>query len=266
MLQLYSPDNAQEFGSMNRLPGKVAFISGAGGGMGRNAAFLFASEGAAVIIGELREEAGRQTESEIVAAGGAGYFVQTDVSDPESVSRAVEAGVNRFGKLDVLYNNAGGSTTEDRCVTEAPVEEFWRAIKLDLFGTWNCCKYAIPHLVRNRGGSVINVASMVALMGWPGKDAYTCAKGGIVALTRSMAVEYGRDNIRVNALAPGVVGTERTRKRLVEGSMQQRMLERQVLGLVQPSDVAQSALFLASDESRSITGHILTVDGGVTVS
>lgn len=251
---------------MGRLNGKVAFISGAGSGIGRSAALLFAQEGAKVIVAEVSVSNGSRTAADIQSAGGDAFFVQTDVTEADSVSAAIEAGVDRYGGLNVLYNNAGGSSLADAAVIEAPFEEFWRAIKVDLFGTFACCKYGTPHLITAGGGSVINVASMVALVGWPGKDAYTCAKGGIAALTRSMAVEYGASGVRVNALAPGVVRTERTQSRVDRGMVRQATLDRHLLGLVNPGDVAHAALFLASDESKLITGQILSVDSGVTIS
>lgn len=249
-----------------RLSGKVCFITGAGSGIGKSAAVLFAREGAKVIVAELSEEHGARTVDEICAAGGQAIFIRTDVTDAESVEAALKSGAGRYGGLHILYNNAGGSSLKDAAVADVPLEEFWRAVKLDLFGTFACCKYGVPHLITSGGGAVINVSSMVALMGWPGKDAYTCAKGGIAALTRSMAVEYGSKNIRVNALAPGVVKTERTQRRVDSGLVKQTILERHVLGLVHPLDVAQAALFLASDESRAITGQILSVDSGVSIS
>ena len=249
-----------------RLTGKVAFITGAGSGIGRSAAILFAKEGARVIVAELLVDKGRETVEEIATGGGDAMFVRTDVTDAESIEAALRSGVARYDRLDILYNNAGGSSLRDAAVADTPLDEFWRAIKLDLFGTFACCKFGIPHLIKTGGGTVINVTSMVALMGWPGKDAYTCAKGGIAALTRSMAVEYGANNIRVNALAPGVVRTERTQRRVDDGLVKQVILDRHLLGLVDPKQVAEAALFLASDESRAITGQVLSVDSGVTIS
>jgi NAD(P)-dependent dehydrogenase (short-subunit alcohol dehydrogenase family) len=174
--------------------------------------------------------------------------------------------VARYGKLNVLYNNAGGSSSNDGPVAEAPIEEFWRAIKLDLFGTWLGCEFGIPHLINSGGGSIINAASMVGLMGWPGKDAYTPAKGGIAALTRSVAVQYASKQVRVNAVAPGVVRTERTSKRLNSGLVPRTIVDRHLLGVVEPIEIAYAALYFASDESRPVTGQILSVNSGVTIA
>ena len=148
----------------DRLAGKVAFITGAGTGIGRSASELFASEGARVVVAEIDTASGAETEERIRSAGGEALWVETDVTDAESVRAAFDRAVDRFGRLDVVYNNAGGSTTIDGPVTEAPEEEFWRVIRLDLFGTFLGCKYGIPRLIESGGGSVINTSSNVALM------------------------------------------------------------------------------------------------------
>jgi NAD(P)-dependent dehydrogenase (short-subunit alcohol dehydrogenase family) len=163
----------------------------------------------------------------------------------------------------VLHNNAGGSTSEDANAVEAPLEEFWRAIRLDLFGTFLGCRFGIPEIVRSGGGSVINMASVVALMGFPGRDCYTAAKGGVAALTRSLAVEFGPKGVRVNAIAPTVTLTERVRALLAGNPAMRALSETHLLGLGQPADMAQAALYLASDESRIVTGVVLPVDSGL---
>ena len=251
---------------MGRLAGKVAFITGAGSGIGRRAAELFAREGARVAIAERDRTAGQETERLIAAAAGSALFVETDVTDEASVGAAIRATVERFGALHVLYNNAGGSTLADGPVTECPTDEFWRAIKLDLFGTWLVCRHGIPELVKAGGGSVINASSVVAHMGWPGKDAYTAAKGGVAALTRSMAVEFAQQKVRVNAISPCVTRTPRVVEQLGALETTQKLAEQHLVGLAEPEDVAMAALFLASDESARTTGHILQVDSGLTIS
>jgi NAD(P)-dependent dehydrogenase (short-subunit alcohol dehydrogenase family) len=247
---------------MNRLWGKVAFLSGATTGIGQRTAELFAAEGACVAVAGRRATEGEAVAAGIRAAGGQAVFLQTDVTDPAQVQHSIDAAVAAFGRLDILFNNAGGSTSRDGRVTEAPDDEFWRAIKLDLFGTWNCCRYGIPQLVKAGGGSVINMASMVAVSPSIGRDAYTAAKGGVVAVTHSMAREYAANKIRVNALAPGAVGTERILKLLETVPGAKGIVERQSLGLIGVDEIAWAAVFLASDESRTLTGQIIAIHGG----
>ncbi|KDC34111.1 KR domain protein [Bordetella bronchiseptica GA96-01] len=253
---------------MNRLEGKVVFITGGGAGIGRASALLFAREGARVVVAERDADAGRQTVELIAGQGGPrALFVPTDVTEADSVEQAVARTVAEYGRFDVLYNNAGGSTVRDSRVTDTPVEEFWAKMKLDLFGTWLGCRYGIQAMIdAGHGGAVINSTSIFALIGTHGKDAYTAAKGAVSALTRSMAVEYARHRIRVNAVAPGATATERVLKLLQEDGVTSKSLDGQLFGLVQPEDIAHAALYLASDESKSTTGHILAVDGGLTIS
>jgi len=253
---------------MHRLEGKVVFITGGGAGIGRASALLFAREGARVVVAERDERAGRETVELIAGQGGPrALFVPTDVTEADSVEQAVARTLADYGRFDVLYNNAGGSTVRDSRVTDAPVEEFWAKMKLDLFGTWLGCRYGIQAMIdAGNGGSVINSTSIFALIGTHGKDAYTAAKGAVSALTRSMAVEYAQYRIRVNAVAPGATATERVLKLLQEDGVTSRSLDGQLFGLVQPEDIAHAALYLASDESKSTTGHILAVDGGLTIS
>jgi NAD(P)-dependent dehydrogenase (short-subunit alcohol dehydrogenase family) len=168
--------------------------------------------------------------------------------------------------LHILHNNAGGSTPQDDTVVDAPIEEFWRVIRLDLFGTFLGCRYGIPEIIKAGGGSVINMSSNLALMGITGRDCYTAAKGGIAALTRSLAIEFAPQRVRVNALAPSATMTERVKKLMEGNPAVDRLAKSHLLGLIEPQDIAQAALYLASDESRMVTGQILAVDSGVTIS
>lgn len=252
-----------------RLLGKVAFITGGGGGIGRATAERFAEEGAKVVVADIDREAGEAAAESARAGaanvGGDAHFVHCDVSDMASVEAAVAEAIARFGSLNVLHNNAGGSTTEDGPVTEAPVEEFWRAITLDLFGTFLCSKVAIPRIIEAGGGSVINMASNVALMALPGRDCYTAAKGGIASMTRSMAVEYAPYKIRVNAIAPSVTLSDRVKRLLEQVPEIEKISQSHLLGLGLPIHIAEMAVYLAAEESAITTGQILSVDSGVTV-
>jgi NAD(P)-dependent dehydrogenase (short-subunit alcohol dehydrogenase family) len=249
---------------MGRLSGKAVLITGAGKGIGREAALLFAREGASVAIVDIDAEAGDGTRAAIESQGGNALFVRTDITKPEDVERTVGTVVAKFGKIDVLYNNAGGSSPKDGTVVDAAIEEFSRVINVDLFGTWLCCRFAIPEIKKAGGGCVINMVSNVALMGIARMSAYSAAKGGIASLTRAMAVDFA-PSIRVNAIAPSVTLTDRLRKRLENDPSVQKMAATHLVGLAEPVDIAQAALYLASNESRMVTGQILRVDSGITI-
>lgn len=253
---------------MARLAEKVAFITGGGGGIGRATAERFAAEGARVVVADIDDalgEAAAAAANERAKDGGGATFIRCDVTERESVTAAIAATVARHGRLDVLHNNAGGATPADGPVTEAPEAEFWRAIKLDLFGTFLCSKVAIPHIAQAGGGSVINMSSIVALMAMPGRDCYTAAKGGISALTRSMAVEYAPARIRVNAVAPGVTLSARVMRQLADNPVTEEIAATHLLGLIEPVHIADMVVYLASEESARTTGQIFPVDSGVTI-
>ena len=248
---------------MGRLAGKVAFITGAGTGSGRATAILFAREGARVAIADIDAAAGEETAH---LAGNDAIAFRTDVTDEASVQEAVRTAVQQFGALHILHNNAGGSTPRDNTVVAAPIEEFWRVIRLDLFGTFLGCRIAIPQIIRSGGGSVINMSSNLALMGIAGRDCYTAAKGGVAAITRSMAVEFASQRVRVNAIAPSATMTDRVRRLMAGNAALDKLANAHLLGLIEPPDIANMALFLASDESRMVTGQVYPVDSGVTIS
>lgn len=250
---------------MPRLAGKVALITGAGTGIGRATAKLFAQEGAKIVIAELNAQAGEQTAQMITQEGGEAIALPTDVTDPDSVQAAIDRAVQHYGALHILHNNAGGSTARDSDVTNAPLDEFWRVIKLDLFGTFLGCRFGIPAIIRSGGGSVINMSSNVALMGVPGRDCYTAAKGGVAAMTRSMAVEFA-PKVRINAIAPSATMTDRVRALVAGNAALDKLANSHLVGLIEPEDIASMALFLASDESSKVTGHVYPVDSGAIIS
>lgn len=250
-----------------RLQGKIALITGAGSGIGKACARLFAREGACVAIAEIDEATGTAVCQGVEQEGGRAIFLRTDVSRPESVEDAVNRTVAAFGGLDILYNNVGGSTMQDGSVLTAPFEEFRRKVDIDLFGTWLGCRYAVPEMIKRGGGSIINASSINALRGRPGRAAYTAAKGAVTALTRSMAMDFAPHQIRVNAVAPGSTLTERILERRPDGKASSpEMAQRHVLGLLDPIDVAYAVLYFASDESRKTTGQVLAVDSGFTMT
>ena len=254
-----------------RLDGKVAFITGAGSGIAKAAAQLFAREGARVAIAEIDEERGRATEALVRETGGDALFVRTDVRDEANVRHAVGLAVERWGRLDVLYNCAGGSTAEDDLVTEVDLSVWQHTMTLDVLGAMLCCRHAIPRIVEAGGGAVVNMSSGAALRGSSPAHVYTAAKGAIVSLTRALAGAYARQNVRVNAICAGRILTERIRSRYGTPETAGPVEDRQdAAGRVKeypfwvgaPEDIANVALFLASDESRMITGASIPADGG----
>ncbi|MBO9353947.1 SDR family oxidoreductase [Bordetella petrii] len=248
---------------MNRLNGKVAFVTGAGGGIGTEICKQFCAEGAMVLAGDIHLGT---AEAAARASGGENIIPWVvDVTDPASVRAGLEHAAQAFGRIDVLCNAAGGSTPQDGRVTEVADEEFWRAIRLDLYGTFLVCKHGIPYLQKAGGGSVINFSSMVAVMALTERDCYTAAKGGVHALTRSMAPEYAPDRIRVNAIAPGLTLSDRVRGLIDQRAELRKLADQCLLGVCEPIDMAHMAVYLASDESRHTTGQIISVDSGVTI-
>jgi len=263
------PSTAESAGS--RLAGRTAMVTGAGAGIARATALMFAREGARVLVAEIDAATGAATARSIEAAGGQALFVRTDVSDEASVQHAVAAAVERFGAVDVLFNSAGGPLAEDGYVTDVDMKVWDRITNVDLKGTMLCCRHVIPHMIASGRGAIVNMSSGAALRGSSNSHVYTAAKGAILSLTRALAGAYARDGIRANALCAGRVMTERTIRKYGLAGQPAEVVDRQdgagrvreyPFWMGKPDDIANIAVFLASDESRMITGAAIPADGG----
>jgi NAD(P)-dependent dehydrogenase (short-subunit alcohol dehydrogenase family) len=250
----------------NRLHGKVALITGGGSGIGRVSALRFAGEGARVVVVDFDEPSGRATVDQVRAAGGEAEFTRADVARGEDVAAAIGVAERRFGGLHVLFNNAGIFPDADGSVLETDDATFDRVIAVNLKGVFLGCKHGIPALLRSGGGSIINTASFVAVMGSAtAQSAYTASKGGVLALTREIAIEFARRGIRANALCPGPVNTPLLQSLLADPAARARRLVHLPMGrLAEAEEIANAALFLASDESSYINGATFLVDGGAS--
>jgi NAD(P)-dependent dehydrogenase (short-subunit alcohol dehydrogenase family) len=253
---------------MPRLEGKTALITGAGSGIGRETALLFAAEGASVLVVDIEDLAGADTVAAIAGAGGRAAYAHADVSRAVDCARMVAAAESTFGRLDVMFNNAGimHSQDDDAVSTEEAVWDV--TMNVNAKGVFLGCKYGIPALRRAGGGSIINTASFVALLGAATPQiAYTASKGAVLALTRELAVVHARENIRINALCPGPLRTEMLMKFLDTDAKKQRRLVHIPMGRFgTAAEIARAALFLASDESSFVTGTEFLVDGGITAA
>ncbi len=251
-----------------RLKDKVALITGAGSGIGKESALLFAGEGAAVAVVDVNEESGQAVADEILRRGGKAIFIKADVSKAEGAERMVAETEKAFGKLNILFNNAGVMISEDGDAISTSEEVWEKTLAINAKGVFLGCKYGIPALRRAGGGSVINTASFVATLGAATPQiAYTASKGAVLSMTRELAVIHARENIRVNALSPGPLRTELLMKFLDTEEKKQRRLVHIPMGRFgEASEMAKAALFLASDESSYMTGADLRVDGGITAA
>jgi NAD(P)-dependent dehydrogenase (short-subunit alcohol dehydrogenase family) len=252
-----------------RLSGKVSIITGAGGGMGRVAALRFAAEGSRVVVADSDEAAAAGTVAQIVAAGGEAVPVRVDVSLEPDARRMADLAVERFGRIDVLYNNAGIMPEADHSVVDTPVEAWDQVMAVNVRGVYLACKYAIPRMIENGSGSIINVSSFVALLGCSvPQDAYTASKGAVLALTRSLAVQFAPRGVRTNAILPGPVETPLLMDWLVKDEEAKRIrLARNPTGRFgKPEEVVALAVYLASDESAWTNGASLVIDGGISVN
>lgn len=256
---------------MDRLKGKVAFLTGAGAGIAKATAKAFVREGARVALFEIDRQVGERAAREIVQDGGEAIFVETDVTDDASVAAAVARTIERFGRLDVMMNCAGGSLAQDVNAHEMDLDVWHKTIALNLLHPFLCCRHGIPHMIAAGGGSIINFASHLGQIGSE-RPAYAAAKGGIVSFTKTLAALYAPHGIRANAIAPGSIKTERWLKRWGSEAAVEMSDPRQVerftmrrnypFSTGEPGDIAAVAVFLASNESRMLTGTTINADGG----
>jgi NAD(P)-dependent dehydrogenase (short-subunit alcohol dehydrogenase family) len=252
-----------------RLEGKVSVITGAGSGMGRAAALRFAAEGSRVVVADNRGEAAEETVRLVRAAGGEATAVPVDVSVEADARAMIDTAIGRYGKLDVLYNNAGVMPEDDHSVIDTPVETWDKVMAVNVRGVYLACKYAVPAMVERHSGSIINVSSFVALLGCTvPQDAYTASKGAVLALTRSLAVQFAPQGVRTNAILPGPVETPLLMEWLVKDDRARQIrLARNPTGRFgKPDEVVALALYLASDESAWTNGASLVIDGGISVN
>jgi len=244
-----------------RLEGKVAVITGGASGIGRETAKRFAEEGASICVADLADEPGEETAAEV-----GGLYVHADVTDPDDVQRMYREASERFGGLNVLFNNAGISPPDDDSILDTELDAWERVQSVNLKSVYLCCKYGIPHLLE-RGGSVINTASFVAVMGAATSQiSYTASKGGVLALSRELGVEFARQGVRVNALCPGPVNTPLLQELFAKDpeKAKRRLVHLPMGRFAEATEIANGALFLASDESSYVTASTFLVDGGLS--
>lgn len=252
-----------------RLRDKVSIITGAGGGMGRVAALRFAAEGARVVIADNQKAAAEETVRQVRANGGEAAAVTVDVSVEADAKAMVDLAIERYGRLDVLYNNAGIMPAADHSVIDTPVEAWDQVMAVNVRGVYLACKHAIPKMVERHSGSIINISSFVAVLGCSvPQDAYTASKGAVLALTRSLAVQFAPQGVRTNAILPGPVETPLLMDWLVKDEEAKKIrLARNPTGRFgTPEEVVSLAVYLASDESAWTNGASLVIDGGISVN
>ncbi len=252
-----------------KLRGKVAVVTGAGSGIGRATARLFAQEGARVVVADIDPAGGEETCRLVSGEGGEVLFVPTDVAKVADAEKLIRATQERWGRVDIVVNNAGVELP--RSLLDTSEEDWERVVAVDLKGVYFVCKYAVKAMLQGGGGAIVNISSGAGILGFPMMTAYCAAKGGVVALTRAVAVEYAQNHIRVNCVCPGVVDTpmsrgffaslpnpEEARRRYEEGTPVKRF--------AQPEEIARTVLFLASDDASYLTGAVIPVDGGLSAT
>jgi NAD(P)-dependent dehydrogenase (short-subunit alcohol dehydrogenase family) len=251
-----------------RVDGKVALVTGGASGIGRATALTFAREGAKLIIADMNEDGGQQTVHMITEQGGEAIFVKTDVTQATAVEALISKAVETYGRLDCAHNNAGisgaGIGGDLRTLTaEYPDERWHQVIAINLTGVWLCMKYEIPQMLKHGGGAIVNTASGAGLVGLPGNCAYVASKHGVVGLTKTAALEYAKQGIRVNCVCPGYIRTPMTAQGMRDPELLQRITASEPIGRVgEPEEVAEAVVWLCSDAASFVTGHAMSVDGG----
>lgn len=254
---------------MGQLDNKVAIVTGAAGGLGRATALAMFQEGAKVVMADITDEAGEAQAREFRERGGEVFYQHADIGLSADVENLVKVTVERYGKLDVLVNNAAVAIPGS--VVDISEENWQRVLNINLSSVWRGMKYAIPHMLENGGGSIINISSAQSLIGFKGWSAYAAAKGGINSLTRQAAVDYSSRNVRINAIAPGTIMTPMNERIFAEMDDPQPLIDRWTSLITmgrfgQPEEVAALIVFLASDASSFITGEVIRIDGGQVIN
>ncbi len=245
------------------LDGKIALVTGGASGIGRATALTFAREGAKLVIADLNEEGGQQTVHMITEKGGDAIFVQIDVSNAVEVQALISQAVATYGRLDCAHNNAGISGGLLALTAEYPEERWHQVMAVNLTGVWLCMKYEIPQMLHQGGGAIVNTASVAGLVGGRGLSAYVASKHGVVGLTKTAALEYAQQGIRVNCVCPGVIHTPMIARGLSDAERKAQIIAREPIGRMgNPEEVAEAVVWLCSDAASFVTGHAMTVDGG----
>lgn len=251
------------------LNGKVALVTGGASGIGRATALRFAREGAKLVIADMNEEGGQRTVHMITENGGEATFVQVDVSHAAEVEAMISKTVGMYGRLDCAHNNAGisGAGIGGNLLTlsaDYPEERWHQVIAINLTGVWLCMKYELRQMLQQGGGAVVNTASVAGLVGFPGASAYVASKHGVVGLTKTAALEYAKQGIRVNCVCPGFIQTPMTTPLMNEPRLMNSIVASEPIGRVgKPEEVAEAVVWLCSDAASFVTGHTMTIDGGI---
>jgi NAD(P)-dependent dehydrogenase (short-subunit alcohol dehydrogenase family) len=243
--------------------GKVALVTGGASGIGRATALTFAREGAKLVIADMNEDGGQQTVHLITEQGGEAIFVRTDVSQAVEVQALISKAVETYGRLDCAHNNAGIAGGVRARTAEYPEDRWHQVIAVNLTGVWLCMKYEIPQMLHQGGGTIVNTASAAGLVGSRGTSAYVASKHGVVGLTKTAALEYAQQGIRVNCVCPGAIQTPMTDRAWSDPARRARVIASEPVGRIgNPEEIAEAVVWLCSDAASFVTGHAMSVDGG----